>query len=588
MVVKRSGFFDEEDQHPQAASAPMFKVNIGSSGSRSTLDKDINAITDSLKALKEMSAELKNTEITAALERVKHPWCTNFLAAVFGHDAIGKNAHINRILGKEIFPFSDEEYRKNFGNIPTVIRHGNDGITVRHGKITQKRAAFPLTEEGWKNAAEFAKKNGTPLVEVTVSGTFLFENGCIELFRADLDTDIRGCDCAVELVSAVQPFGESEASALRKINDRVPFIATALIHTESLGNKDRERILDYTKKKLLGIGGDIELLAEGNIDALTRKYIIRCSQSYEFGPRRVECTRREIFSICDSMAEIYTVRLSELEEHGRQTAADAEKQRLAAAEKVKKTWDIIETEMLKKSSERFEWMYNRTADVQNDLLESFRLEVEHTNDPKEWIENVYPYKMKQQMKSLMNVLENNLKNAYMNDTEWLKRQVKTNFGVDTDNGYSAIAEMSAVRSEHMSTSMHDIKKARIGMRAVAGAAAVIGYMTLGPLAPAISIGGGLAAELLLGKKLSEQRKAIINQLNKIIPAELNRRLGEVENNLKELYGGAVSSAREAYEEALEAQASHADGKSAVKDMDEMGKVYRKRIEELKKLKTEDR
>lgn len=588
MVVKRNSFFDKEDQRPQAAPAPMFKVNIESGGSRSTSDKDINFITDSLKALKEMSAELKNTEITTALEKVKHPLCSNFVAAVFGHDAIGKNAHINMILGKEIFPFSDEEYRKNFGNIPTVIRNGNDGITVRHGKITQKRAAFPLTEEGWKNAAEFAEKNGAPFVEVTVSGTFLFENGCIELFRADLDTDIRGCDCAVELVSAVQPFGESEVSALRKIYGRVPFTAAALIHTESLGNKDRERILDYTKKKLLGIGGEIELLAEGNIDALTRQYIILCGHSSEFGRRRVECTKREIFSICDSMAEIYTARLSELEERGRQTVKETEKQRLASAEKVKKTWDIIETEMLKKCGERFKWIDTRTADVQTDILESFRIEVEHTGDPKDWIENIYPYKMKQQMKSLMNVLENYLKSAYTSDLEWLKRQVRANFGVEIDNDYSTIAEMSAVQSEKME-SMRDIKKARINMRVAAGAAAVIGYMmALGPLAPAVGIGGGVVVDVLLGKKIAEQRKVIIARLNEIIPAELSKRLGRVEENLKELYGGAVSSARTAYEEALEAQNSRIDKNSALKDTDDMGRVYCSRLEQLEKIKTEER
>lgn len=586
MVVKRSGFFDEEDQRPQAASAPMFKVNIGSSGSRSMLDKDINAITDSLKALKEMSAELKNTEITAALERVKHPWCSGFSAAVFGHDAIGKNAHINRILGKEIFPFSDKEYRKNFGNIPTVIRHGNDGITVRHGKITQKRAAFPLTEEGWKNAAEFAEKNGTPLVEVTVSGTFLYENGCIELFRADLDTDIRGCDCAVELVSAVQPFGESEVSALRKIYGRVPFIAAALIHTESLGNKDRERILDYTKNKLLGIGTEIKLLAEGNIDALTRAHIILCSHSCEFGRRRVECTKREIFSICDSMAEIYTARLAELEERGRLTAAEAEKKRLAAAERVKRTWDILETEMLKRCGELYDRIYAKTSETQTELLERFKFEIEHTGDPKDWAENVYPYKMKQEMKVLMRSLEANLKTAYMNDSDWLKRQVKTNFGVEISSGYSLIADPVMSVSENMNASLHDIKKARIGARVVAGTAAVIGYMTLGPLAPAVSIGGGLITELLLGKKISEQRGVLIAKLNEVIPAELNRRLGEVENNLKEVYDGAVSAARAAYEETLATQNSRINGQPA--DIGDMITVYEKRIEQLEKLKTEDR
>ncbi len=582
MFVKRSVFFEDKP------TAPTERSGNKSVCADAAVIND-TALSEQLRCLREMCVELNRAELVTALDNAERRISSGFTAAVFGHGAIGKNARINGIAGKEIFPesLSDEEYRRLFGGIPTVIRDGEDGITLRHGRIPQKKASFPLTGEGWKSAAVFAAKNASRAVEVSVSGTFLSENG-IGLVRTDLDGDISACDCAAELTSAIQLLGEREMLALRNINGRVPFIAAAVMHMDSLNDTERGQILSYAEKKLGDINGEIALLTEGDIDMRVREYIISRSQSAELAERKTQCIRRDLSEIRGDMATIYSALLSELTERGRQTAAKAERRKSDAAEATKKTWDILETEMMKKSSERFEWVYNRVTEARDELLERFRFEAEHTNDPKDWLENVYPYRMKQEMKTLTRSLEINLKNSYISDTDWLNRQVKAKFGAEISSGYSTIADMGAVPSESMGTSMRDIKKVRIGARAVAGAAAIVGYLAaLGPLAPAISISGGLVAELFLGKKISEQRKALITRLNSVIPAELNRRLGEVENNLRELYKNAVSSARAAYEDTLEKQAAEIDGQTAAKSANDIGAVYNNRIEQLKKLKTEE-
>lgn len=576
MVVKRSGFFEDKPSAPTEQLGSEH-VCVAADGIKDA------ALSEQLRCLREMCTELNGAEIGTALENAERRMSGGFTAAVFGHDAIGKNARINGILGKEIFPesLSDEEYRRLFGVIPTVIRGGaEDRIALRHGRITQKKAVFPLTAEGWRGAAEFAAKSSSRAVEVSVSGTFLSENG-IELVRADLDVDISDCDCAAELVSAVQLLGEREMLALRNINGRVPFIAAAVMYMNSLSDTERGQILSYAEKKLGEISKDIALLTEGDIDTRVREYIISRSRSAELAERKTRCIRRDLSEIRGDMLTIYTARLAELAERGRQTSAGTEKKRLAAAERVKKTWDILETEMLKRCGQLYDRIYAKTSETQGELLERFRFEIEHTGDPKDWAENVYPYKMKQEMKALMRSLEANLKTAYMNDSEWLKRQVKTNFGVEISSGYSLIADPGMSVSENMSAPLRDIKKARIGARVIAGAATVIGYITLGAFGTAVSIGGGLATELLLGKKISEQRKVLIAKLGEVIPAELNKRLGEVENNLREVYGGAVSAARMAYEEALAAQSSRIGDQSA--DVIDITAVYEKRIEQLKKL-----
>lgn len=581
MFVKRSDFFEEKLSAPPECEKDYSMYVSGSM----IADDDLR---EHLSCLKEMCTELNNAELNAALTNAEQRMDGVFSAAVFGHDAIGKNARINGIVGRKIFPesLSDEEYRRLFGNIPAVINGGNeDHIALRHGKIPHKRALFPLTAEGWQNAAEYAAKNGSRFIEISVSDTFLYGSG-IELIRTDLDGDI-SCDCAAELVSAVQLLGEGETAALRKISGRVPFIAAAVIHIDSLSDNERGQVLSYAEKKLGVIDTDITLLAENDTDKSIREYIIGCRGRADLAERKSECMRRVLADISGRMMEIYSSRLSELAELDRQAAADAEKRISSASEAVKRTWDIIETEMLKKCAERYEWIYNRTTETQNDLLEKFRFEIEHTGDPKDWLENVYPYRMKLEMRALMKSLELNLTNAYTNDVEWLNRQVKTSFGTEIRPEPFIIVPPRTDFLQHTYPTMPDIKKARIGARIATGAAMVIGYMTLGPFAPAVGIGGGIVTDQLLGKKIAEQRKKLISTLDKGLPAALEERLGEVEKNLKTLYNNAVMSAKAAYENALEKQAAKIGEQTAAKSADGMSAVYNSRIEQLKKLKTEE-
>ncbi len=594
MLVKRSSFFDDkprpEERAPAAGSLPADST----AGGCAVYDESLSM---QIECMREMCSELNSSGIEAALAEAEESMDReSFRAAVVGRETIGKNALINEILRKSVFPeeLSDEEYRRLFGVIPTVIKSGaEDGITLRHGKIKQKNAGFPLTAEGWRSAAEYAEKNHSREVAVTVSETFLDGRGA-ELVRADLDSGFGGCDCSIVVMSAIQLLSERETAAVMELADSVPFPAAAVTHMDKLSEKDREQVCGYAVKKLAAAAPDTVLFTEGDTAERVRGFILDCRASDQICALKAECVRNALAKIGSRMMEIYSSQLSAVEERIGRAAEDARRQKYSALESTKETWDKIETQMLMKCADRFGWVDQKTDETCADLMERLKFEIEHTGNPKDWVENTYPYRMKQEMKTLMKSLEMNLNAAFRNDVDWLHRQVKACFGEDIANDYSSVTEgVNAVVSGYSGAkAMSDMKNIRLIARGATGAAAVISYIALAPfkmtpLGMGISIGGGIAADLFIGKKIEKQRQELIEQLGRQLPAEFDRRLEEVEKNLRALYSNAVLSAKEAYAAAVERQSARIDEHNAAKSEDHMSEVYNNRIEQLKRLKTEE-
>lgn len=594
VLVKRSGFYEEKPHSEERASAAERLPLDGSAGGCAVYDESLSM---QIECMREMCSELNDPGLDAALTEAEESMDReSFRAAVIGRETIGKNALINDILRKSVFPeeLTDEEYRRLFGVIPTVIRSGGgDGITLRHGRIQQRSAGFPLTAEGWRSAAEYAEKNRSREVEVTVSGTFLDGRGA-ELVRADLDSGFGGFDCSVVVMSAIQLLSERETAAVVELADSVPFPAAAVTHMDKLSEKEREQVCGYAVKMLSAAAPDTVLFTEGDTAERVRGFILDCRASEQICALKAECVRNALARIGSRMMEIYSAQLLAVEERIGRAAEDARRQKSSALEQTKETWDRIETQMLMKCADRFEWVDQKTGETCADLMERLKFEIEHTGNPKDWVENTYPYRMKQEIKTLMKSLEMNLNAAFRSDVEWLHRQVKTCFGEDIENDYFSVTEgVSAVVSGCSGAkAMSDMKNIRLIARGATGAAAVISYIALAPLkmtplGMGISIGGGIAADLFIGKKIEKQRQELVEQLGRQLPVEFDRRLEEVEKNLQMLYNNAFISAKEAYAAAIERQSARIDELNAAKSEDRMSEVYNNRIEQLKRLKTED-
>lgn len=102
--------------------------------------------------------------------------------------------------------------------------------------------------------------------------------------------------------------------------------------------------------------------------------------------------------------------------------------------------------MLNRCNQNFEWIRSMTEERQQDVIEKLTLELSHVTNPKDWWEKDYPYRIKMEMISLGNVLENNLQGFYTRDINWLNHLLQEKYSSAVPPQNQRIAEKNIFRA----------------------------------------------------------------------------------------------------------------------------------------------
>ena len=136
------------------------------------------------------------------------------------------------------------------------------------------------------------------------------------------------------------------------------------------------------------------------------------------------------------------------------------------------------------------------------------------------VEMDYPYRIKMEMISLGNVLENNLQGFYTRDVNWLNHLLQEKYSSAVPPQNQRIAEKNIFRApmEQQAVELEDMKRSRLISRVGTGVATVGGYLIggligLSPIGMAVGIGGGILSEVFMNKRVESQENGNLQGLS---------------------------------------------------------------------------
>lgn len=582
MFLKRTDFFD---------GPPASSQDHGSSEGEGIHDERLQA---SLKLLGRLARASKREDL---VERVKitmaHLAQERFSVAVVGEFNRGKSTLINELLGQETVPTGATPTTR----VPIRVIGGSRERIV--APLSSGRRVYPLSEEGWDNLGRDTAEELPPYLVVRSACPLLF-GGDLELvdtpgvnsqLAADFtfaDQALVGCDCAILVVSAVTPMSELEGNLLREylVDRQIPRVMVVLTMLDLVGARERAALVEHVRGKVRAVSAGCPLflsqegLVEGwdgpaGADAISSQLLTWLGQS---GHKELRLRRAwaEAVSIARGLRNLYGLRLAALDE-GR---AGKMRERCDNEGGPDVDWKRLEVELLERCNKNFERIQRVSSERQRDVLERFSLELSHSNNPKGWYELDYPYRMKSELISFGNILENMLQKCYGRDITWLNHELQSRYDVKVPPEVAGIADRELFRRpiRQANAGLSDMTKVRAASRLGAGVVAV-GSIALSvvPMAqvPAMALRGlslciTPMAEVALGKATDHQRHILEGVLERDVPKIYARCVSSVEESVRSVYLSA-------YAELEGACASWAEAKaSACEDAGETPKPERER------------
>ena len=530
-----------------------------------------------------------------------------FSVAVVGEFNRGKSTLVNRLIGRDIIPTSDIPTT----SLPIYVSGGEqESITL---KTVHGQKQYPVAEKSWEAIEEEKKK----LRET--KGAILLKRNCGLLMENDLEiidtpgvnSQIRGdlsmaeqalgvCDCAILPMAAIAAFSESEKLFLeeRILMKKVPRIMVVLTKLDLVEETQRLSVVESVQRKLEAVNAEIPLyLSEKNMvedweersgtEAIQKQILAWLHESSHVQLKKEKAVQ-EMKAVSSDLAAIYKCQLDIIaeKEEKRMEAAEQSKQKLLRSARIQ--WDSLEIDMLNRCNQNFTWIRSMTEERQQDVIEKLTLELTHVTNPKDWWEKDYPYRVKMEMISLGNILENNLQNFYTRDVNWLNHFLQEKYGAVVPPQNQRIADKNIFRAslEQEPIELEDMKRSRLISRVGTGVATIGGYLVggligLSPIGMAVGIGGGILSEVFMNKRVETQKRELTRIIHEELPKVFSNSIETVERNIRDVYISTIRTMKQTCSDWVKVKCNAIDAAQKQAGDPKNEEIIRRKLAELR-------
>ena len=532
-----------------------------------------------------------------------------FSVAVVGEFNRGKSTLVNRLIEQDIIPTSDIPTTA----LPIYISGGEQESLVLKTANGQKR--YQIEEKSWEAIEEERKKFAGAKGEILIKRncSLLIENdleiidtpGVNSQIRGDLsmaEQALSGCDCAILPMAAIAAFSESEKLFLQEriLMKKVPRIMVVLTKLDLVDEKQRLSVVESVQRKLEAMETEIPLylsaenMVEGWEDRsgteAIRKQILAWLHESSHIQLKKERASQEMKAVSSDLAAVYQCQLDIIEEkeEKRKETAEQSKQKLLRSAQIQ--WDALEIDMLNRCNQNFEWIRSMTEERQQDVIEKLTLELSHVTNPKDWWEKDYPYRIKMEMISLGNVLENNLQGFYTRDVNWLNHLLQEKYSSAVPPQNQRIAEKNIFRApmEQQAVELEDMKRSRLISRVGTGVATVGGYLIggligLSPIGMAVGIGGGILSEVFMNKRVESQKRELTRIIREELPGVFSSSIETVERNIRDVYISTIRTMKQTCSDWVKVKCDAIDAAQKQADDPKREEAVRRKLAELREI-----
>lgn len=614
MFLKNKNFFDDPAPLKERTEKTDVQEENASSGKEQKDWEDVNlsfydeAFMARLQKLEGYCREAGRKDLLEQLASIRAYLASEkFSVAVVGEFNRGKSTLVNRLIGRDIIPTSDIPTT----SLPIYVSGGEqESITL---KTVNGQKRYPVAEKSWEAIEEEKKKlretKGAILLKRNCS--LLMENdlelvdtpGVNSQIRGDLsmaEQALSGCDCAILPMAAIAAFSESEKLFLQEriLMKKVPRIMVVLTKLDLVEEKQRLSVVESVQRKLEAMEAEIPLylsaenMAEGweersGTEAIRKQILAWLHESSHIQLKK-ERASQEIKAVSADLATVYQCQLDIIaeKEEKRKETAEQSKQKLLRSAQIQ--WDMLENDMLKRCNQNFEWIRSMTEERQQDVIEKLTLELTHVANPKDWWEKDYPYRMKMEMISLGNILENNLQGFYTRDVNWLNHLLEEKYGSAIPPQNQRIAEKGVFRAPmvQQAVELEDMKRSRLISRVGTGVATVGGYLVggligLSPIGMAVGIGGGIISEVFMNKRVESQKRELTRIIREELPDVFSGSIETVERNIREVYISTIRTMKRTCSDWVKVKCDAIDAAQKQADDPKREEAIRQKLAELR-------
>lgn len=530
-----------------------------------------------------------------------------FSVAVVGEFNRGKSTLVNRLIEQDIIPTSDIPTT----TLPIYVSGGEQESLVLKTANGQKR--YPIEEKSWEAIEEERKKFAGAKGEILLKRncSLLMENDLEIIDTPGVNSQIRGdlsmaeqalsvCDCAILPMAAIAAFSESEKLFLeeRILMKKVPRIMVVLTKLDLVEETQRLSVVESVQRKLEAMNAEIPLyLSEKNMvedweersgtEAIQKQILVWLHESSHVQLKKEKAVQ-EMKAVSSDLAAVYKCQLDIIaeQEEKRMEAAEQSKQKLLRSARIQ--WDSLEIDMLNRCNQNFTWIRSMTEERQQDVIEKLTLELTHVTNPKDWWEKDYPYRVKMEMISLGNILENNLQNFYTRDVNWLNHFLQEKYGAVVPPQNQRIADKNVFRAslEQEPIELEDMKRSRLISRVGTGVATIGGYLVggligLSPIGMAVGIGGGILSEVFMNKRVETQKRELTRIIHEELPRVFSNSIETVERNIRDVYISTIRTMKQTCSDWVKVKCNAIDAAQKQAGDPKNEEIIRRKLEELR-------
>jgi GTPase Era involved in 16S rRNA processing len=481
-----------------------------------------------------------------------------FRVAVVGEFNRGKSTLINRLLNQQAVPI---------GIIPTTavltsIKAGNREQMQVHfpGKPTQIRANNPSS---WNDllATDATDREREVLagVELTIDEPWLRKLD-IELIDTPGISDLNEvrtslvfnvldrCDATIMVVSAIAPFGLTEAAFLKQqvMGRHINRILVVVSHLDTIPKAERKRLFEHICKRVKQVSEDIPILPLHPVND-DREIVLETVRAQiatmVSGSRRALRSQQVATQLLDSLSNliqigenaIATARMDPVAKQKALAQAEIE------AKKADSHWQKICRELDNRRNKCSHKLQKKILNSKEDFIDILTFELSRTPNPKFWWEKELPFRLRREFPAIGRKSEGFLIKAIANDFEWLQAEVRKVFNMQINSKHeNSIVIASSMDTKHQPETQTeleiiDIQKYRLMTRVGSSMAMIGGYIFGGPVGVFANMGIAVLSEGFLSKTLEEQRQLIKDKLTEIIDKAFAEHCQNVYKRLGNLY-----------------------------------------------------
>ncbi len=527
-------------------------------------------LKEAIEATAELCRELKQPRLEYEVEQVKkYVQSVRFTVTVVGEFSRGKSTLLNKLLGEEVMPV---------GNLPTTAMLTkityNDTPMVVHINEKGHKTSLPLEPDCWDGlTADLNGNDARGVIYTGIPNTWLLENdlefidtpgaGDLQDKRMEyVDQAIMTSDCAIITISAANALSLTEKMFLeeRILTRKLPRILLAVTKLDLIPKDQQEDVLAYIKNRLREWNMEVPVFitvedtsvrTEGiglGVSAI-KEQITYWMKDDGHLRKKNEAAYAALDEITTALRQNLETKLSLLtiEEDKRKAAATKQKEMILSSEL---RWEDLQTQMLMRCNNNFDWMNNTIQEKQEAIIERINYELAHTNNPKDWWEKDYPYRLKLEMVALGSALESGLQQLYAKDISWLNNILENDYKTSILQQRETMADKELFKRWNASpeAGLSDMKKERLISRIGTGVATVGGYLIFGafglaPLGSVVGLSGGLLSEVFMNRNIEVQKKRLSETLRVQIPKVIDQAVEEVEQKLKKAYEAVIGQAK---------------------------------------------